>query len=117
MSDQGDFPPPGDDDQFGAGGAPGGDDDQFGAGMGAPGGGDDDDQQGGAGDDAEPAAPAPAQHIQLRVRNVSGGEVQFKIKKSSTLKKLMDSYCARVGELICCRSRCCNDFLVIFGRF
>jgi len=48
---------------------------------------------GGAGDDV-PAGPV---HIQLRVRNTQGGEVQFKIKKSSALKKLMEHYCNRVG--------------------
>lgn len=36
-------------------------------------------------------------HIQLRVRNHQGGEVQFKIKKTSQLKKLMEAYCQRVG--------------------
>lgn len=42
-------------------------------------------------------APAQPTHIQLRVRNHQGGEVQFKIKKTSGLKKLMEAYCQRVG--------------------
>ncbi|CAD7962579.1 unnamed protein product [Amoebophrya sp. A25] len=38
-----------------------------------------------------------ASHIQLRVRNHQGGEVQFKIKRTSQLKKLMEAYCQRTG--------------------
>jgi len=45
---------------------------------------------------ADQAPDAPT-HVQLRVRNHQGGEVQFKIKKTSGLKKLMDAYCSRVG--------------------
>ncbi|CAD7961521.1 unnamed protein product [Amoebophrya sp. A120] len=36
----------------------------------------------------------------LRVRNSTGGEVSFKIKKHSTLKKLMEAYCQRIGTRI-----------------
>eukprot|EP00392_Amoebophrya_sp_AT5.2_P010701 g10766.t1 len=55
----------------------------------------DGDQDQGAG--GAPAAGGVQTHIQLRVRNDQGNEVQFKIKKSSTLKKLMDAYCQRLG--------------------
>jgi len=43
---------------------------------------------------ADTAAPA---HIQLKVKDQQGSEVQFKIKKSTPLRKLMDAYCSRLG--------------------
>merc|ERR1712091_282182 len=43
---------------------------------------------------AEDAAGA---HIQLKVKDQQGSEVQFKIKKSTPLRKLMDAYCSRLG--------------------
>ncbi|CAE8586604.1 unnamed protein product [Polarella glacialis] len=42
-------------------------------------------------------AEAAAQHIQLKVKDQQGSEVQFKIKKSTPLRKLMDAYCIRLG--------------------
>merc|ERR1712028_336482 len=45
-------------------------------------------------DMAEDAAGA---HIQLKVKDQQGSEVQFKIKKSTPLRKLMDAYCSRLG--------------------
>merc|ERR1719356_2337022 len=47
-------------------------------------------EQTGGGDDA-------AAHIQLKVKDQQGSEVQFKIKKSTPLRKLMDAYCSRLG--------------------
>merc|ERR1712070_642925 len=41
-------------------------------------------------------AAAPA-HIQLKVKDQQGSEVQFKIKKTTPLRKLMDAYCSRLG--------------------
>merc|ERR1711998_347276 len=38
-----------------------------------------------------------AAHIQLKVKDQQGSEVQFKIKKSTPLRKLMDAYCSRLG--------------------
>ncbi len=43
------------------------------------------------------AADAAAGHIQLKVKDQQGSEVQFKIKKSTPLRKLMDAYCSRLG--------------------
>merc|ERR1712107_802051 len=40
---------------------------------------------------------AAANHIQLKVKDQQGSEVQFKIKKSTPLRKLMDAYCSRLG--------------------
>merc|ERR1712195_427142 len=40
---------------------------------------------------------AAAGHIQLKVKDQQGSEVQFKIKKSTPLRKLMDAYCSRLG--------------------
>eukprot|EP00438_Fugacium_kawagutii_P036420 Skav236205 [mRNA] locus=scaffold98:58207:74420:- [translate_table: standard] len=37
------------------------------------------------------------QHIQLKVKDQQGSEVQFKIKKTTPLRKLMDAYCSRLG--------------------
>merc|ERR1712137_1101956 len=48
-------------------------------------------EQTGGGDDAAAA------HIQLKVKDQQGSEVQFKIKKSTPLRKLMDAYCSRLG--------------------
>merc|ERR1712045_815359 len=44
-----------------------------------------------------PAADAQPGHIQLKVKDQQGSEVQFKIKKSTPLRKLMDAYCSRLG--------------------
>merc|ERR1712028_283267 len=46
--------------------------------------------------DAAAAGDAPA-HIQLKVKDQQGSEVQFKIKKSTPLRKPMDAYCSRLG--------------------
>merc|ERR1712017_31927 len=43
------------------------------------------------------AEDAAAAHIQLKVKDQQGSEVQFKIKKSTPLRKLMDAYCNRLG--------------------
>merc|ERR1712113_1366338 len=40
---------------------------------------------------------AAAAHIQLKVKDQQGSEVQFKIKKSTPVRKLMDAYCSRLG--------------------
>merc|ERR1712125_74619 len=40
---------------------------------------------------------AAAVHIQLKFKDQQGSEVQFKIKKSTPLCKLMDAYCSRLG--------------------
>merc|ERR1712110_891563 len=45
----------------------------------------------------EMAEDAAAAHIQLKVKDQQGSEVQFKIKKSTPLRKLMDAYCSRLG--------------------
>eukprot|EP00416_Gambierdiscus_australes_P030218 CAMPEP_0171091756 /NCGR_PEP_ID=MMETSP0766_2-20121228/35291_1 /TAXON_ID=439317 /ORGANISM="Gambierdiscus australes, Strain CAWD 149" /LENGTH=156 /DNA_ID=CAMNT_0011549915 /DNA_START=84 /DNA_END=552 /DNA_ORIENTATION=+ len=46
---------------------------------------------------AAPAAAEGPAHIQLKVKDQQGSEVQFKIKKSTPLRKLMDAYCSRLG--------------------
>merc|ERR1712205_1225 len=46
---------------------------------------------------AQMAEDAAAAHIQLKVKDQQGSEVQFKIKKSTPLRKLMDAYCSRLG--------------------
>ena len=43
------------------------------------------------------AEGAAAAHIQLKVKDQQGSEVQFKIKKTTPLRKLMDAYCSRLG--------------------
>merc|ERR1711941_165877 len=45
----------------------------------------------------EPMAEDAGAHIQLKVKDQQGSEVQFKIKKSTPLRKLMDAYCSRLG--------------------
>ncbi|EAL64270.1 hypothetical protein DDB_G0286189 [Dictyostelium discoideum AX4] len=42
-------------------------------------------------------APVKDEHINLKVKNQGGGEVFFKIKRSTPLKKLMEAYCQRQG--------------------
>lgn len=37
-------------------------------------------------------------HIQLKVRDQHGTEVQFKIKRAAKLNKLMEAYCQRIGN-------------------
>jgi len=37
-------------------------------------------------------------HIQLKVRDQHGTEVQFKIKRGAKLTKLMQAYCQRIGN-------------------
>eukprot|EP00741_Cyanophora_paradoxa_P008255 tig00001278_g7985.t1 len=39
-----------------------------------------------------------APQIALKVKSQDGNEVHFKIKKSSTLQKLMDAYCQRISQ-------------------
>ena len=46
----------------------------------------------------EAAAKAmPQQLIQLKVKDQQGGVVQFRIKKSTPLRKFMELYCSRLG--------------------
>jgi len=40
---------------------------------------------------------APLEYINLVVKEQSGNEVHFKIKKKTQFKKLMDAYCQRMG--------------------
>ena len=42
------------------------------------------------------AGDAPV-HIQLKVKDQQGSELQFKIKKSTQLRKLTKVYCSRMG--------------------
>lgn len=37
---------------------------------------------------------------QIQVRDSEGNEVQFRIKKKTQLKKLMDAYCGRMGTSV-----------------
>lgn len=39
----------------------------------------------------------PLCYLPSQVRDAEGNEVQFKIKKTTQLKKLMDAYCTRMG--------------------
>lgn len=41
--------------------------------------------------------PAQASPIQLKVKDQQGREIQFKINKSTPLRKLRDEYCKRLG--------------------
>eukprot|EP00397_Hematodinium_sp_SG-2012_P066366 GEMP01099199.1.p1 GENE.GEMP01099199.1~~GEMP01099199.1.p1 ORF type:complete len:109 (+),score=18.28 GEMP01099199.1:62-388(+) len=51
-----------------------------------------------ADDPKNEAAPTGAQpHIQLKVKDQHGAEVQFKIKRTTALRKLMEAYCQRLG--------------------
>ena len=43
------------------------------------------------------AEDAAAQCIHLKVKDQQGSEVQFKIKKATPLRTLMDAYCRRLG--------------------
>ena len=43
-----------------------------------------------------PPMPTPAPII-LKVKDQQGSEVQFKIKKSTPLRKVMVAYCSRLG--------------------
>eukprot|EP00177_Eucheuma_denticulatum_P004078 GFKZ01007386.1.p2 GENE.GFKZ01007386.1~~GFKZ01007386.1.p2 ORF type:complete len:101 (+),score=19.75 GFKZ01007386.1:296-598(+) len=45
--------------------------------------------------DAKPEGAG--EQINIKVRDAEGNEVQFKIKKTTQLKKLMDAYCSRMG--------------------
>ena len=45
----------------------------------------------------ETKAEGDVQQINLRVKDAGGNEVQFRIKRSTQLKKLMDAYCNRMG--------------------
>ena len=38
-----------------------------------------------------------AEQINLKVRDADGNEVQFRIKRHTALRKLMDAYCSRKG--------------------
>lgn len=38
------------------------------------------------------------EHINIKVRGQGGDEIQFKLKKTTPLKKLMTAYCERQGK-------------------
>jgi len=42
-------------------------------------------------------APAPAEHLNIKVTD-NNNEVFFKIKRTTQLKKLMDAFCERQGK-------------------
>jgi small ubiquitin-related modifier len=42
-------------------------------------------------------AEGTSEHITLKVKSQDGGELLFKIKRNTQLKKLMDAYCSRNG--------------------
>ncbi|CBF87965.1 hypothetical protein AN1191.2 [Aspergillus nidulans FGSC A4] len=44
-----------------------------------------------------PEAPAPVEHLNIKVTD-NNNEVFFKIKRTTTLKKLMDAFCDRQGK-------------------
>jgi len=46
--------------------------------------------------ETKPAAGS-AEHLNLKVKNASGGEVYFKVKRTTQFRKLMEAYCSRVG--------------------
>lgn len=53
-------------------------------------------QQGGAGSpEPEEAQPEESKHIEIRVKDQSENETQFRIKRSTPLRKVMDAYCQR----------------------
>eukprot|EP00472_Partenskyella_glossopodia_P014636 CAMPEP_0197523734 /NCGR_PEP_ID=MMETSP1318-20131121/8608_1 /TAXON_ID=552666 /ORGANISM="Partenskyella glossopodia, Strain RCC365" /LENGTH=89 /DNA_ID=CAMNT_0043076523 /DNA_START=47 /DNA_END=316 /DNA_ORIENTATION=+ len=37
------------------------------------------------------------QHLNLKVKSQDGNEVFFKVKKSTSFKRLMEAYCSKVG--------------------
>ncbi|BFZ57602.1 SUMO protein smt3 [Savitreella phatthalungensis] len=50
-----------------------------------------------AGEEREEKKPA-AEHVNLKVVGSDGAEVFFKIKRTTQLKKLMETYCERQGK-------------------
>lgn len=51
-------------------------------------------------DDATPDGTGSSEQVNIKVRDSEGNEVQFRIKKKTQLKKLMDAYCARMGTSV-----------------
>ena len=49
------------------------------------------------GDEQTKEVKAEAPQVSLKVVNADGGEMFFKIKRSTQLKKLMDAYCKKQG--------------------
>merc|ERR1711912_115739 len=47
--------------------------------------------------ESKPEGEAAAEHVNLKVCGQDGSVVQFKIKKATQLKKLMQAYCDRQG--------------------
>ncbi|OSX75169.1 hypothetical protein BU14_0251s0009 [Porphyra umbilicalis] len=43
---------------------------------------------------------ASSEQVNIKVRDSEGNEVQFRIKKKTQLKKLMDAYCGRMGTSV-----------------
>ncbi|KJE88408.1 ubiquitin [Capsaspora owczarzaki ATCC 30864] len=41
--------------------------------------------------------PETSEHVNLKVSSSDGSEVNFKIKKTTKMSKLIDAYCQRVG--------------------
>mmetsp|Transcript_1100 Transcript_1100/g.1531 ORF Transcript_1100/g.1531 Transcript_1100/m.1531 type:complete len:93 (-) Transcript_1100:208-486(-) len=44
--------------------------------------------------DAKPENP---EHLNLKVKSQDGNEVFFKVKKTTTFKRVMEAYCGKVG--------------------
>eukprot|EP01067_Filipodium_phascolosomae_P007773 Filipodium_phascolosomae@DN637_c0_g1_i1.p2 len=48
---------------------------------------------------AEEAKPqAPAEHMTIKVKNASGEEVQFRVKKTTQFRRIIQAYCSRLGQ-------------------
>ncbi|KAI9320327.1 ubiquitin-related domain-containing protein [Zopfochytrium polystomum] len=47
--------------------------------------------------EAKPDKSGEIQHINLKVKGADGTEIAFKIKRSTTLQRLMDAYTSKTG--------------------
>lgn len=51
-------------------------------------------------DEAPADGTGSSEQVNIKVRDSEGNEVQFRIKKKTQLKKLMDAYCGRMGTSV-----------------
>eukprot|EP01067_Filipodium_phascolosomae_P005131 Filipodium_phascolosomae@DN3163_c0_g1_i1.p1 len=51
-----------------------------------------------AGADDAKAAAAPAEHMTIKVKNAQGEEVQFRVKKTTQFRRIIQAYCSRLGQ-------------------
>eukprot|EP01066_Platyproteum_vivax_P012424 Platyproteum_vivax@DN5647_c0_g1_i1.p1 len=49
-------------------------------------------------EDTNPQKEGSADHLTIKVKNAQGEEVQFRVKKTTVFKRIIQAYCSRLGQ-------------------